>query len=78
MPHYYFHMRSPNDYVRDLEGMDLANLDEVRKEAAESAKDILSNAIRANREVDHQEYEVMDEEGEIVLTFLLRDAISVP
>lgn len=77
MAHYYFHMRSPNDYVRDLEGIDLADMDEVRKEAFESAKDILSDAIRADREVDHQAYEVMDEAGEIVLTYPLRDAIRM-
>ena len=78
MAHYYFHMRSPNDYIRDFEGMDLADMDEVREEAFESAKEILSDAIRAGRDVDHQEYEVMDETGRIVLTYPLRDAIRMP
>lgn len=77
MARYYFHMRSPKDYVRDLEGMDLADMEEVRKEAFESAKEILGNAVRAGREVDHH-YEVTNEAGEIVLTYPLRDAIRIP
>ena len=78
MAHYYFHMRSPGDYVRDFEGMDLADMDEVREEALESAKDILSDAFRAGRDVDHRQYEVVDEAGDIVLTFPLRDALRMP
>jgi hypothetical protein len=77
MPRYFFHIRSPEEFIRDEEGIELADLDRVRWEAVEGAKGLLKQAIDQDRTLDHQEFEVADEAGRIVLTYPFRDAIKI-
>ena len=77
MPRFYFHVRSPDHFIRDDEGIELADLSCVRREAVDGARGLLSEDVLAGRTLDHQQFDVTDEEGNLVLTFPFRDAISL-
>lgn len=78
MPRFFFHVRSPDDFVRDEEGVDLPDLDRAKFEAREGAKGLLAEAIEGDRVLDHQRFEVADETGLILFVYPFRDAIKQP
>jgi hypothetical protein len=69
MPRYYFHVKNSTGTLTDDEGMDLENLDEVRKEATLAAREILSELVLQGKEMDDRAFIVEDETGETVLTY---------
>lgn len=77
VPQFYFHVRSGDHLARDPEGVDLPDLDAVRLEAREGAKEILQLKIHKDELVDGQRFEVTDEHGHVVLTYAFRDAIKL-
>lgn len=78
MPRFYFHVRSPDHFIRDDEGIELADLECVRREALQGARGLLSEDVRAGRPLDHQQFDVTDQAGNLVLTFPFRDAVNMP
>lgn len=77
MPVYYFDVRSPDDFIEDLEGTDLPDLDAVRIEARESARAIIADAVAFGRLNQGQSFEIRNEAGEIVLTYPFKNALTV-
>ena len=69
MPRYFVHIKDEVEIIRDEEGLELRGLDAVREEATESAREMMSEKVRAGAFV------VTDEQGHVVLNFPFRDAI---
>jgi hypothetical protein len=46
MPRFYFNFRNSNIVAEDKEGIDLPSLDEARRTALESAREVLLNTSR--------------------------------
>ena len=78
MPHYFFHIRTAGDLVKDEEGLILRNLVEAREEAISSARDIVTECLRAESPIAvGNAVEVGDEGGAVVLIVPFTEAISV-
>jgi hypothetical protein len=46
MPRYFFHIKNEVETIRDEDGIELDGLEEARKLATESAREMLSEAVR--------------------------------
>jgi hypothetical protein len=78
MPHYFFHIRTGGDLIKDEEGLMLRNLTEARNEAVLSARDIVTECVRAGTPIAFRNaMEVMDEAGTTVLIVTFAEAIPV-
>jgi hypothetical protein len=76
MPRYYFHIKDKVGIIRDEEGLDLHGLDAVREEATESAREMMSEKVREGHGPDGRAFVVTDEQGQVVLDFPFKLAIS--
>jgi len=75
MPRYFFHIKDEVEIIPDEEGLELRGLDAVREEARESAREMMSESVRAGHRPDGRAFVVTDEQGHVVLNFPFRDAI---
>ena len=63
MRRFYFHLRSGKQLISDQEGMEFPDVIAARREARESARHILANAIRSAWENIPEEFVISDSEG---------------
>ena len=75
MPRYFFNIDARKDVTRDEEGTDLPNVDAVREEATESARQIMSQGVLNGTLPEGWKFIVADETGNIVLEFAFKEAI---
>jgi hypothetical protein len=75
MPRYYFHVKDEQKTIRDEEGSEFQNLDAVREEAMESAREMMSGDVRQGHRPNGRTFVVMDEQGNVVLNFPFELAI---
>jgi len=76
MPRYFFHVKDHAQTIRDKEGIELHDLDAVREEAMEGARQIMSDQVLEGHKPDGREFVITDEEGETVLTFPFKQALE--
>lgn len=76
MARYFFHVRDGDNLLEDDEqGEELPDLDAVRRQAIESAREILSEAALSGTAASlHQQIEVADASGKTVLTMPVGNA----
>ena len=69
MPHYFFHVRDGGTLLpNDNEGIEFGSVEQVRSEAIQSAREILSNAALSGKAGSlNTQIEVTDEAGTMVL-----------
>lgn len=75
MTMYYFHLRDGREFVPDETGIDLATIDDARREAVQSARDILADQLREGKALDGQLIEISDEHGAVLEVVTFRDAL---
>ena len=75
MSRYFFNIDDRQEVTRDEEGIDLPNLDAVREEAIESARQIMSQGLLDGTLRDGRRFIVTDEAGIVVLELGFKDAI---
>jgi hypothetical protein len=76
MPRYYFNLRDEVS-VEDSEGKELANLDAARDQAIVHARGMMAEDIRQGRLMLGDQIDVIDEQGQRVLTVAFREAIAI-
>ena len=76
MPRFFFNICDDDGSVPDTEGMDCPDIAAAKKEAEESARDLLVHDIRSHQEIDHRRVEVRDEQGKLIATVRLRDLVN--
>jgi hypothetical protein len=75
MPRYFFNVRDGEKVDEDPEGIDLDGLSAVENEAMTSAKEIIAEALLSGRPAPlSHSFNVLDEEGRLILEFLLARA----
>jgi hypothetical protein len=72
MPRYYLHVRTPTDLIKDPEGETRADLEAIRLEAIESAREILADRRHAISWL----FEISDPEGNVLLVVPFTEALS--
>ena len=76
MPQYFFHLQNGTNTVRDTEGVELESLDEVCKEAKQSAREIMSEQILRGEAPKDSAFSVVDAHGRTVLTYPFKRALD--
>jgi hypothetical protein len=76
MPTFYIRIRGAEEFVEWPDGQDLASLDEARREALESAREIISEEVLAGRPLGlDRVFEITDSKGKILATLAFADAM---
>ena len=76
MAHYFFHFQNRTKTLRDSEGVELMSLDEIREEAMQSAREIMSEQVLKGKAPNHCAFIIEDENGKTVLTFPFKLALQ--
>ncbi|HEY8578443.1 MAG TPA: hypothetical protein VIL72_01055 [Beijerinckiaceae bacterium] len=71
----FFHMRERGRFSEDEEGGDFDTVEDAHREAIAAAREMMAERIRSGRPIDDVAFEIVDEEGERVLTVPWSDAI---
>jgi hypothetical protein len=74
---YHFHLRESQGYVSDEEGLELADLDAVRRAAVAGARSIISSEVMHGKLPLGTVMEVEDEHGEPVFELSFRAAVTL-
>lgn len=75
MTMYFFHLRDGDQFIPDETGIDLPDINEARREALQSARDMLAEQIRAGEALDGQRIEITSPEGEVLDVVSFREAL---
>ena len=78
MPRYYFHISASDGLIRDPDGTVLADLDAARREAENSARDLLADLLRRGEVPDGQVFEITDGDGLVLERVPLRSVLRLP
>ena len=76
MPRFFFNLRDEVS-VEDCEGKDLPDAGRARELAVDYARGIMSEDVKDGRLVLRDEIDILDEQGEKILTLPFRDAIEI-
>ncbi|MGU3363069.1 DUF6894 family protein [Methylobacterium sp. M6A4_1b] len=77
MPRFFLNIRDGADFIEDLEGSLLPDVEAACREALAAARDILAEKLRAGEVINGQLFEITDEAG-IVRAFLpMRNALRL-
>ena len=76
MPRFFFNLRDEIS-VEDSEGKELADAQQARETAVSYARGIMSEDVKDGRLVLKDEIDIIDEQGEKILTLPFRDAIEI-
>lgn len=77
MARYFFHERSVGGYHIDEHGIDLPDLEAVRREAIAGARSMIAAAALTGRLSLEVVFEVIDEQGTLVLTLPFSSAVQI-
>jgi hypothetical protein len=78
MPKFYFHFRESGRTVADEEGSEFSDLDAARDEAIQTARDLLSQAIRFGTTDVPDALVITDRAGQTLDTVLLLSVLPKP
>ena len=72
MGRYYFHLRQGDELIPDEEGTELPDVLAATREALQSARELLADAIKAGKPKVYDAFVIADEAGQTVevLTFV--------
>ncbi|WP_075292821.1 DUF6894 family protein [Pararhizobium arenae] len=77
MPRYYFHVRTGSAIEPDPTGIDFPSIEAALSDAAEAAREILSDMVLAGESIDGEAFEITDEAGNVVATVPFRSVLRV-
>ena len=66
MGRYYFHLKDGDQIVPDEDGTELPDVSAATREALQSAREILADAIKAGKPKVYEAYVIADETGRTV------------
>ena len=75
MAKFYFHIRRGEELVTDEQGVDLPDVEAARNEGLLAAREILAEMLLHNEVVDGQEFQIANDQGELVATIPFRSVI---
>ena len=75
MPKYFFDGIVENELVEDDEGIDLPDLEAVKRFATISARELLSDAAKAGLDIRDRQFKVRSEGGDTVQVLNFKDAL---
>jgi hypothetical protein len=76
MPRYHFNVRQGSNVIFDEEGEELPDLKAAQFEARMSARELIMEALKSDKELDGRVIEITDDAGTVIETVKLKDIIS--
>jgi len=73
---YFFNERNGDDYLVDEHGIDLPDLESVRREAVAGARAIVADAVLLGRLSLRECFEIVDAQGDVVLSLPFSSVIE--
>ncbi|PDT14216.1 hypothetical protein CO670_24225 [Rhizobium sp. J15] len=67
MPRFYFNVVSEAGTVSDLEGSELATIEDARQEAVQDARALMSQAVLAGMDISARKIHICNEDGTLIL-----------
>ena len=77
MARYYMHLRDGSDEMIDVEGVELADLDAVRRAVLSNARDLMAGDIRDGIVDFRFRIDAEDETGAIVYSLPFKHAVNI-
>lgn len=78
MPHFFFHVRTPTDYVVDEDGVELPDIIIASQYARSTAKTINEDSAMVGGSTDSLVFEVMDASSNLLLTIPFVETAGMP
>lgn len=75
MPRFYFHIVDGEHVLEDPDGTELADIEEARADALQSARHLLAERVLNGEIVNGQRFEIRDDHGKLLATVPFKDAI---
>jgi hypothetical protein len=66
MGRYYFHLKDGDEIVPDEDGTELPDVSAATREALQSARELLADAIKAGKPKVYEAYVIADDTGQTV------------
>ena len=76
MPTYFFDLIKGNELVEDDQGQDLADIDAAKREALESARELIADAAKKGILATSPVFRIRNAAGDIVATIPFEDALK--
>jgi hypothetical protein len=76
MPRYFFNIVDDDRTIVDSQGVELADLDEVRQEAVTSARELMSESVLRGQTPNGRRFVVTDEAGMVIAEIPFKDAME--
>lgn len=76
MPRFYFSIVAGDQVIPDLDGTELAAIEDARAWAIADARGLMSDAILLGQDLSQRAMRISDEAGNIVLVVQFSEAIS--
>jgi hypothetical protein len=76
MPRYFFNIVDDDRTIVDSQGVELADLDEVRQEAVTSARELMSERVLRGQTPNGRRFVVTDEAGMVIAQIPFKDAME--
>lgn len=74
---FYLHIRDGELLIEDPDGSEFDSLDEARREALASARDLLADRLRADKFLDGQKFEICNEAGELLDVVAFKEVLRL-
>ena len=71
MARFYFHLRKIGQLVTDAEGLELPDRSAALREAQQSARELLADAIKSGKDTVPEAFVIADEQGREIATLPL-------
>lgn len=75
MPIFYFNIVSASGTIADVEGTELATLEDAKREAIRDARALMSQAVLSGKDISAREVRVCGDDGGVLLIVPFTEAI---
>jgi len=74
---YFFNLRSEDGVEPDEQGLELGSLAEAEEEARRAAREMISELVLRDEEIDGRTFEIADERGDVVSAIPFRNLLKL-
>lgn len=75
MSRFFFHIRDDESFEIDLDGLDYPNVEKAVHDAQIAAREMIAEKVIRGERIDHQRFEIADENGMVVAIVPFRAAL---
>lgn len=77
MPRFYFNVRDGDTLIADQEGVEMPGKTAAAEEAKQAARDLLAERVKYGEPLESKRFEVVDDDGETILTLPFRSVLRL-